>query len=117
MAKIGSIYSDAALRQYALWAGGLGPGGEGVLKYAWDASRSGSKMQATPLRPAYAWPLRPAVSSKFQSLPLRPAQEWVLRGRAQQGEEALLLVEPEPVAWPVILVGVMIGYIIGTSRK
>lgn len=115
---MGSIYSDAALRQYALWAGGLGPGGEGVLKYAYDASRSGSKMQSTPLRTAYEWQLHPPVSSKMQSLPLRSAHEWVLRGRAQQGEELLLVgLEPEPVPWPVLLVGALIGYMIGTSRK
>ena len=95
MAKIGSLYSDAALRQYALWAGGLGPGGEGVLKYAYDASRSGSKMQSTPLRSAH---------------------EWMLRGRAQQGEE-LLLLEPQPVPWPAVLVGAMIGYIIRDAQK
>ena len=92
---IGSLYSDSALREYALWAGGLGPGGEGVLKYAYDASRSGSKMQSTPLRSAH---------------------EWVLRGRAQQGEE-LLLVEPQPVPVAVILVGVMLGWIIRDAQK
>lgn len=117
MAKIGSIYSDRALRAYALWAGGLGPGGEGVLRYKYDASRSGSKMQSTPLRPAYAWQLQPALSSKLQSLPLRSAHAWVLRGRAQQGEELLLVEPPQPVAWPVLLVGALIGYMIGASRK
>ncbi|GAF76553.1 unnamed protein product, partial [marine sediment metagenome] len=56
------------------------------------------------------------LSSKFQSLPLRSAHEWALRGRAQQGEE-LLLMEPGPVAWPVLLVGVMIGWMIADSWK
>lgn len=95
MATIGSLFSDQALKEYALWVGGLGPGGSGILKYAYDASRSGSKMQSTPLRSAHAW---------------------MLRGRAQQGEE-LLLLEPQPVPWPVILVGALVGYMVGTSRK
>lgn len=114
---MGSLYSDAALRQYALWAGGLGPGGEGVLKYAYDASRSGSKMQSTPLRTAYAWPLRPALSSKMQSVPLRSAYAWMLRGRGRPQPEPVVVVEPQPVPLPVILVGVMIGWMLRDMQK
>lgn len=87
------------------------------MRYKYDASRYSSKFQSTPLRSAYAWPLQPVLSSKFQSLPLRSAHEWILRGRAQQGEEALLLVEPGPVPLPVVLLGVMIGWIIADSWK
>lgn len=53
-----SLYSDAALAEYAKWSGLVG-------KYQYDASRSGSKLQTVPLRSALDWHLygRPTFSS------------------------------------------------------
>lgn len=52
---MGGIYSDAALRQYALW-------GLSVNKYAYDASISGSKFQAYPIRVPQDWAYRKLYS-------------------------------------------------------
>ena len=57
---MGSIYSDAALRQYALWAG-VG----GVNKFAYDASISGDKLQSYPIRVPQEWVLRNGVRTRF----------------------------------------------------
>ena len=57
---MGSIYSDAALRQYALWAG-VG----GVNKYAYDASISGDKLQSYPIRVPQEWLIRNGVRARY----------------------------------------------------
>ena len=55
---MGSIYSDAALRQYALWAGG-------VNKFAYDASISGDKLQSYPIRVPQEWLIRNGVRARY----------------------------------------------------
>ena len=57
---MGSIYSDAALRQYALWAG-VG----GVNKFAYDASISGDKIQSYPIRVPQEWLIRNGVRTRY----------------------------------------------------
>ncbi len=57
---MGSIFSDAALRQYALWAG-IG----GVNKYAYDASISGDKLQSYPIRVPQEWLIRNGPRTRF----------------------------------------------------
>lgn len=79
MVTIGALYSDAALREYADWLGGYGYDG-GVLKYAYDSSRAGSKLQATPLRSALEWPLYGYPRSYWQlgQEPVSPAVAFLL---------------------------------------
>ena len=55
---MGSIFSDAALRQYALWAGG-------VNKYAYDASISGDKIQSYPIRVPQEWLIRNGIRTRY----------------------------------------------------
>ena len=57
---MGSRFSDAALRQYALWAG-IG----GVNKFGYDASISGDKIQSYPIRVPQEWVLRNGVRTRF----------------------------------------------------
>jgi len=57
---MGSIYSDAALRRYALWAG-VG----GVNKFAYDASISGDKLQSYPIRVPQEWLIRNGVRARY----------------------------------------------------
>ena len=55
---MGSRFSDAALRQYALWS-------EGVLKYAYDASIAGDKLQSYPIRVPQEWLIRNGVRARY----------------------------------------------------
>lgn len=57
---MGSIYSDAALRQYALWAG-IG----GVNKFGYDASISGDKLQSYPIRVPQEWLIRNGGRTRY----------------------------------------------------
>ena len=58
---MGSIYSDAALRQYALWAGG-------VNKFAYDASISGDKIQSYPIRVPQEWLIRNGGRTRYTGM-------------------------------------------------
>ena len=55
---MGSRFSDAALRQYALWS-------EGVLRYAYDASISGDKLQSYPIRVPQEWVIRNGPRTRY----------------------------------------------------
>ena len=68
---MGSIYSDLALRQYALWS-------EGVLKYAYDSSISGDKLQMYPIRVPQEWLIRNGPRTRYAGVvavgePVSPA--------------------------------------------
>ena len=82
---MGSIYSDQALRQYALWS-------QNVLRYAYDASISGDKIQ---------------------SYPIRVPQEWIIRnGPRARYTGAVALEEPIAPATPLVL-----GFILGWAAS
>jgi len=55
---MGSRFSDAALRQYALWS-------ENVLKYAYDSSISGDKLQSYPIRVPQEWIIRNGNRARY----------------------------------------------------
>ena len=55
---MGSIYSDQALRNYALWAWD-------VNKFAYDASISGDKLQSYPIRVPQEWLIRNGVRTRY----------------------------------------------------
>lgn len=55
---MGSIYSDQALRNYALWT-------RGVLKFAHDSSISGDKIQSYPIRVPQEWLIRNGVRTRY----------------------------------------------------
>ena len=55
---MGSRFSDAALRQYALWSWD-------VNKYAYDASISGDKIQSYPIRVPQDWLIRNGVRTRY----------------------------------------------------
>jgi len=55
---MGSIYSDQALRNYALWAWD-------VNKFAYDASISGDKIQSYPIRVPQEWLIRNGVRTRY----------------------------------------------------
>lgn len=57
---MGSRFSDAALRQYALWAG-IG----GVNKFAYDASIAGDKLQSYPIRVPQEWLIRNGIRTRY----------------------------------------------------
>ena len=77
-------FSDAALRQYALW-------GMGVNKFAYDASISGDKMQAYPLR---------------------VPQEWIIRNGHRARYTGAVVLEETPMSnVGNIVLGIVIGWI------
>lgn len=81
---MGSRFSDAALRQYALWS-------EGVLKYAYDSSISGDKLQ---------------------SYPIRVTQDWVIRNGPRARYTGAVAIAPSLAVEPSsILVGVVLGWL------
>ena len=55
---MGSIYSDQALRNYAIWA-------QSVTKYAYDASISGDKIQSYPIRVPQEWLIRNGNRARY----------------------------------------------------
>ena len=77
-------FSDAALRQYALWS-------ENVLRYAYDASISGDKMQ---------------------SYPIRVSQEWIIRNGPRARYTGAVAVEPSLAVEPSSLaIGIIVGWL------
>ena len=77
-------FSDAALRQYALW-------GIGVNKYAYDASISGSKMQAYPIR---------------------VPQEWIIRNGPRARYTGVVVAQPSLAVEPSSLaIGILVGWL------
>ena len=58
---MGSLYSDAALRQYANWAWD-------VKKFAYDASISGDKIQSYPIRVPQEWLIRNGVRTRYTGM-------------------------------------------------
>ena len=79
VATTGAIHSDLALAEYAEWSGLVG-------KYAYDASRSGSRLQTVPLRSALDWHLygRPTFTqarlqaAEAPSLQIDPSTAFVI---------------------------------------
>lgn len=86
-----SLYSDAALRQYAGWTAGH-------LKFSWDSSRAGSKMQAVPAR---------------------MAQDWLIRNqnRLRVLRDGTVVLQEGQVDWASILIGAVAGFALSKLIK
>ena len=106
--------TDLAYQSYQTWA-------DDVLKFSYDASRSGSKLQTVPLRSALVWKIPPITSSKLQALPIRNARDWVVRsglGGVESGvavagfNQPVVALEPTPLSGlSIFLIGLGVGWV------